>query len=96
MKLFRRIPMKFEENEYEIRILYDDATINVVAFLDNHPANGYRHQVKLPKACAVEEVLAEYAVDELVDISKNDIAEGRWDKLSRVIQRASSAKRLCK
>ena len=93
MKLFRKIPAKIEDKEYDIRIFYDETMINVVAFLDNHPANGYRHQVKLPKTCNAEEVLNEYAVDELVDISKNEIAEKRWDTLSGIIQRACAVKR---
>jgi len=93
MRLFKKIPVRVEESEYEIRILYDDVTINVVAFLGNRPANGYRHQVKLPKSCNVEELLTEYSFDELVGISKSEIAERRWDRLASAIQKASSTRK---
>jgi hypothetical protein len=86
MKLFKKIPMIFEEKDYEIRVLYDDTMINVAVFLNNHPANGYRHQIILPKKCDVEGMLGKDAVTELVDISKDDIIEKRGEKLSKVIQ----------
>ena len=50
MELFNSIPHTFEEEGFKIRIYYDDATINFVAFLNGYPANGYRYQLKIPKA----------------------------------------------
>ena len=85
MRLFKKIPIKFEGKDYEIQVLFDDTTINVVAFLNHHPVNGYRHQVKLPNKCNVQGVLAQDAVAELIEISKNDIIEKRWEKLSKII-----------
>ncbi len=85
MILYHKIPMPFEGRIYEIRVLYNDSTINVAAFLDNHPANGYRYQVKLPKRCDVKAILEKYAVTELIEKSKDDIIEKRWEKLSRII-----------
>ena len=85
MILFHKIPMPFEGRNYEIRVLYNDSTINVAAFLDNHPANGYRYQVKLPKRCGAKAILEKYAVTELIEKSKDDIIEKRWEKLSRII-----------
>ena len=82
---FKKIPMAFEGKEYEIRVLYDDTTINVVAFLDNYPANGYRYQIKLPKRCDVKGMLEKHSLKELVEKSKNDIVEKRWEKLSKII-----------
>jgi hypothetical protein len=87
MKLFNKIPMSFDGKDYEIRVLYDDTVINVVAFLDNHPANGYRHQVQLPKKCNVRGVLEQNIVEELVEMSKKDILEKKWEKLSQIIQK---------
>jgi hypothetical protein len=91
MRLFKKIPITFEGKDYEIRVLYEgvlyeDTTISVIAFLNNYPANGYRHQVQLPKNCNVERVLEQGFVDELVEMSKNDIIEKRWEKLSKVIR----------
>ncbi|MHA2219562.1 MAG: hypothetical protein ACXACY_26955 [Candidatus Hodarchaeales archaeon] len=86
MRLFKKIPITFEEKDYEVRVLYEDTAINVVAFLNNYPANGYRYQVQLPKKCNVQRVLEQDFVDELVEMSKNDIIEKRWEKLSKIIR----------
>lgn len=86
MKLFKKIPISIEEKDYEIRVLYDDAVINVVAFLDNHPANGYRHQIKLPNKCNVLEVLEQNIAGKLIEMTKNDIIEKRWEKTYETIQ----------
>jgi hypothetical protein len=85
MILFKKIPMKFEKKDYEIRVLYDDATINVVAFLNNYPFNGFRHQIQVPKKFEVKRVLKTEAVKELVEIAKNDIIEKRWEKLLKAL-----------
>ena len=78
--------MTFEEKDYEIRVLYDDTAINAAVFLNNHPANGYRHQIKIPKRFDIEKILQSDAVKELVDISKNDIIEKSWEKLLKEIE----------
>ena len=85
MILFNKIPFPFEGKNYEIRILYDDTTINVVAFLNNHPASGYRYQVKLPKGCDAKGILEKNDVLELVEKSKADILEKKWERLSKTI-----------
>ena len=66
-------------------MLYDDTSIHVIAFLDNHPANGYRYQIKIPTEFDVEKVLGTDIVGELVEISKSDIIEKRWEKLLKVM-----------
>ena len=38
MELFKKTPMTFDGEDYEIRVLYDDTLINVVAFQENHPS----------------------------------------------------------
>ena len=86
MKLFKKIPISIEEKDYEIRVLYDDTVINVVAFLDNHPANGYRHQIKLPNKCNVLEVLEQNIAGKLIEMTKNDIIEKKWEKTYETIQ----------
>jgi len=78
MVLHKKIPLTFEERDYEIRVLYDDTNINVVAFLDNHPANGFRHQIKLSKKWDVNKILKTEMIEELIEISKGDITEKRW------------------
>jgi hypothetical protein len=86
MNLFKRIPLKCEGKDYEVRVLYDERIINVAAFLNNHPANGYRYQVQVPKGCDAERILERYPVPELIEKCKDDIARKRWDPLSRIIQ----------
>jgi hypothetical protein len=86
MMLFRKVPFRCEEKEYEIRVYYDDAVINVLAFLNNHPATGYRYLVKLPKHCSAKQVLAKHPLEELIDVCRNEITEGRWQTLSKAIR----------
>lgn len=85
MKLFKKIPLAFEEKDYEIRVLYDDTKINAVAFLNNHPANNYRHQIILPKKCDVERMLEKDVVTKLADMVKDDIIKKRGEELSKAI-----------
>lgn len=86
MNLFRKVPFKFGEKDYEIRVYFDDTGINVLAFLNNHPANGYRHLVKTPGRCNVKELLEKYDVGELIEICREEIARGHWERLSGVIR----------
>ena len=92
MILFEKIPIPFEGRNYEIQVLYDDTTINVVAFLNNHPANGFRHQVKISKQVDIKGVLETGAAKELVEMCKNDIIEKRWRKWIKIIQENKKAK----
>ena len=87
MRLYRIEPITFEEKTYEIRVYYSDTIINVVTFLNNYPANGFRHQILLPKKCNIKGVLREVTLDELIETSKKDIIEKRWEKLSKIIQK---------
>ena len=57
MILFKKIPFTFEEKDYEIRVYYNYAIINVVIFQNNYPANGFRHQIKISKKLSVKEFL---------------------------------------
>jgi hypothetical protein len=81
MELFTNFPFSYEEKEYEIRVYCTDRLINVVAFHNNHPANGFRHQIQVPKKISVNELLEKEVINELVDISKKDISEKRWERL---------------
>ncbi len=81
MELYKKTKLKWNNEIYEIRVLYDDRLINVLAFHNNHPANGFRHQVRLRKNCNVQEILEQDIVGELVQISKNEIVENKWEKI---------------
>ena len=86
MKLLKRIPFSFEEKNYEIRILYGDNTINVVAFCNNYPVNGFRHHIRISKNGNPEKLLNTEILKELVDITKNEVIEKRWEKLVTVLK----------
>ena len=86
MNLFKKIPWEHGGEDYEIRVLYDNRTINVAAFLNNHPANGFRYQVQIPKGCDAKVVLEKHAVPHLIEACKTDIVEKRWEGLEGVIR----------
>ncbi len=83
MELHKKTPLKWNNENYEIRVLYDDSLINVLAFHNNHPANGFRHQIRLPKNCNVQKMLEKKIVGELVEIAKNEIVENRWETFQK-------------
>lgn len=87
MRLFRKVPITYEEKTYEIRVYYDDAVINVVPFLNNYPAIGFRHQMQLPKKCDAQGVLKDAILDEIIEMSKKDIVEERGKRLSAIVQK---------
>jgi len=84
MILYKKVSFSFEEKNYEIKVFYDDKTINIVAFRNNYPANGLRHQVKISKSMAIEEILKQEVIDELIEICKKDISEKRWERLTAI------------
>jgi len=84
MTFYKKVPFSFEEKNYEIRVFYDDKTINIVAFRNNYPANGLRHQIKIPKSIPIEEILKQKVIDELIEICKKDISEKRWERLTAI------------
>ena len=88
MELFVTIPFTFDTNEYEVRIYYDTKLINVLAFQNGRPANGYRYQLKIPKDCSAEKLLAKYPVPELVEVCQKHIRERKWKNVSPFIQQS--------
>jgi len=83
MILYKKIPFIFTEKDYEIKVFYDDNTINIVAFKNHYPANGFRHQIKISKNLAMKEILQEKVIDEFIEICKRDISEKRWERLTQ-------------
>ena len=77
----KKIPFKFEEKNYEIRILLGENLLNIVAFHNNYPANGFRHQIKVPKNIDPESLSETSVLNEILEISKKEILEKRWEKI---------------
>ena len=82
MNLFKKLPFSFEDEDYEVRIYFDDTLITVISFKNNYPANGLRHQIKLSKKQSAEELLNSEVIGEMVEITKGDIIERRWSRLN--------------
>lgn len=81
---FNKIPFTFESENYEIKIFYEENLINIVAFKNNYPANGFRHQIKIPKYILVKKMLDHDVINEYVDMCKKDISEKRWERLMEI------------
>ena len=81
MLFFRSILFTFENKEYEIKVFYNDTLINILAFHNNYPVNGFRHQIKISKNLSSKELLKQKALDETIEIAKQDICEKRWERL---------------
>ncbi len=84
MTFYKKVPFSFEEKDYDVKVFYDDKTINIVAFRNNYPANGLRHQIKISKSIPIEEILKQKVIDELIEICKKDISEKRWERLTAI------------
>ena len=85
MILFQKTPVSFDGEEFEIRTLYDDRTITVAVFKNNHPGNGFRYQVQIPKGCDILKILEKHPVPELAENCRKDIVEKRWPALQKII-----------
>lgn len=81
MILHKEIPFSFEEKDYKIKVFYEENLINIVAFRKNYPANGFRHQIQIPKSVSTEKILESDAVKDYVELCKKDISAKRWERL---------------
>ena len=81
MNLFKKVPFAFEEKHYDIKVFYSDTVITVVAFHNNYPANSFRHQITVSKKIPVTTLLENKVIDEIIEVSKRDIVEGRSERL---------------
>ena len=81
MLLYKIVPYSFAERNYKIKVFYDNKTINIVAFENHYPANGFRHQIKISKNLEMKEILQQKVIDEVIEICKRDISEKRWERL---------------
>ena len=86
MELLQTIPFIFEGKSCEIRVLNDRAVINVVAFADHHPVNGFRYHIQLPKHAAPERIIGTGALERLIEAAKSDIIEERWKSLQQMFR----------
>jgi len=85
MQLYKKIPWDYKGKKYEIRIMYEANLINVVSFLNNYPANGFRYQVLLQKNSNAQNILKTENFSSLIENAKEDIKENRWDKFAAAI-----------
>ena len=85
MELYKVTPVEFEGKKFEVKVLHGGNVINVVAFLNHYPADGYRHQLVLPKNCDVVKMLDSEAVSDLLDLTIAEIKEGKVEKLTKAM-----------
>ena len=83
MTLYENIPFTHEGSNFELRIMFDEKCINVLAFLNRYPANGFRYQILFPKRINPQRALESDAVKHLVELCRNDIVENRWQELTQ-------------
>jgi len=81
MLLYKKVLYSFAERDYEIKVFYDNNTINIVSFKNHYPVNGFRHQIKISKNLVIKEILQQKVIDEFIEICKRDISEKRWERL---------------
>ena len=84
MIFFKSVPFTFEDKDYDIKVFYNDTTINTLVFHNNYPVNGFRHLIKISKKLSVKELLELNVIDEVIEIARKDIFEKRWERLLNV------------
>jgi hypothetical protein len=82
MELFQKITWEYEDKKYEIRILFEDHLINILTFLNNYPANGFRYQIQLPKNAEIQKFLKIEKFTHIIENAKEDIKNERWKHFS--------------
>lgn len=88
MELFKTVAFDYEGESYDIRIMYNELVINVLAFKNGYPANGYRYQVKTPNDSDSKIILENWGVPELVEKCKDDITSSNWESMSNALNQA--------
>ena len=78
MKLFKKIPWEHGNKNYEIRILSENNLINILAFYNNYPANGFRYQIQLAHDAEIQKFLKIENFEHLIENLKDDIRNERW------------------
>ncbi len=85
MKLLKKIPFACNDQEYEVRILQGDNLLNIAVFSNNHPANGFRHQILLPKRADPGKLLKSDVLKDIVSQHIEYTRSGRWSDLNAVL-----------
>jgi len=82
MELFKKISWEHQGKEYDFRVLFENNLINILAFFNNHPANGFRYQIHLPKNTDIRKLLNIENLNHLIEYAKDDIKMERWKLFS--------------
>jgi hypothetical protein len=81
MELFKTHPFVFDNEKFEVRIYHDDKLLNIVVFNENYPATGIRHQIQIPKATDIQEILKSKKLNYFIELSKKEILENVWENI---------------
>ena len=86
------IPFSFEGKDYQVRVVYDGATIYVRAFCGHRPANGYSYQVNIMKALDLKKLIGLDAIKEFIKSAQDDVKEKRWERLLEAVEVVNKAR----
>ena len=87
MKILDTIKYDYHGKNYEIRILQVTNGYIVRAFLNGKPANGYSYSVDFYTQIEFEWIKNSSVYSHLIEIAKQDIASGRWDKFIQLTKK---------
>ena len=80
MSAYQVTPFQHDGKEYEIRVNSDGLAVQIRAFLDGVPANGYIYQVNLTTAFDLKKIIGMDAIKDLIDMAKEDVKQKRWER----------------
>jgi hypothetical protein len=84
MNQLKKIQFVFEGQNYEIKIFHKENLINILCFKNNYPANGFRHQIQVPKDISIKDIMKNDVINEYINICKEDIMKKRWERLTEI------------
>jgi hypothetical protein len=77
MQVFKQVPFKHGNKNYEIRIMVSEKRITILAFYNNYPANNYRYQIQLSKNTDPQSILEKDIIDHFITLAKDDVLTNR-------------------
>src|SRR4051812_41935869 len=81
MNIIHKEPFTHKGKTYEIRVFSDGHNMTVQAFIGDKEANGYTHSLTFPTAFSLKHQTGLEPMKELIELAKEDIEGGRWEKL---------------
>jgi hypothetical protein len=88
MDAIRVIRFDHGKTRYEVRVVWDGATVYVRAFHGGRPANGYSYRADLSTTIPdLKQATGLDGIKKMIDAAKDDVTSGRWEKLQRLLKK---------